>query len=65
MCVISLAYRNMEQRLRGRERSFLCNVCKRSFMCRSNLDIHIRVHTVENDHFRVKYVRKVSVGAVT
>jgi hypothetical protein len=46
MCVTSFTHmRSATRWFRVRERHFLCNVCKRSFTIRFNLDNNIRVHT--------------------
>jgi stress-induced morphogen len=64
ICVKSLSdKRRSMRRFRGRELSFSCNVCSKSFTSRTILDNQIGVHTGERI-FRAKYVTKFSLRAL-
>jgi uncharacterized Zn-finger protein len=48
MCVTSSTQNNSATRRFGsRKRPFSCNICNKSFIYRSNIENHIRVHTGE------------------
>jgi KRAB domain-containing zinc finger protein len=65
MCVKSITHkRSAMRRFRGREPSFSCSECNKSFTVRSNLDNHMRVHT-EKPPFLAKCVRNGSLSSVT